>query len=130
MRIPSTSRQRASSRLTRIPDIDLEKVVGGGAGPGAPQIIFPPYPPFPQRSIPAPMPAPRSPWSFEIGSRAGTNQTPQHKISLNFDNGKFFAGGTVYTPAVPTIPPVPSINGSMVGGSQTIEWGAGAKIQW
>jgi hypothetical protein len=123
------------TQLARIADRDLGAVVGGmfgqpmgsrSAGPVPPPIKFPPLPPIPQQaSFRVAMPPPPSPFSVSTFSTGGTGQSPQHVISASFDNGRMFANGTVFTPAVPAIPPLPSITGNATPALQTHQVNAG-----
>jgi hypothetical protein len=128
------------TQLARIADRDLGAVVGGmfgqpmgsrSAGPVPPPIKFPPLPPIPQQaSFRVAMPPPPSPFSVSTFTTGGTGQSPQHMVHASFDNGRVFANTTVFTPAVPAIPPLPSITGNATPALQTHQSNVGFRFNF
>lgn len=134
----SQTRSLKSSQLAPIADGDLRAVMGGmfpkpvmgPPAPAAPPIIFPPLPAIAPTSFRVPLPAAPSPFSVSTFSSGGTGQTPQHAIGASFNNGKVFANVQVMTPAVPAIPPMPTINGTSSPALQTHSVNAGIKFKF
>jgi len=100
--------------VSRIPDSDLETVVGGMNGPYPQQLTFPPLPSVPQRSFTLPMPS-SSPFKISTAHSGGTNRTSNHSINAAYDGPKLSANIQAVHPAPPAMaPPLPGpLNGNM-----------------
>lgn len=128
-----TNRTRQSGELARINDNHLAGVMGGMFRPDRLQIpgLKPvTLPAVPDTSFKVALPPPPKPWAISTSHTGGSNSTPQHVISAGFDNGKVFAHGTVFTPAVPAIPPMPKIDGTSTPALQTHSYGVGGRLRF
>ena len=114
-------------RPTPILDADLSAVVGGLYRQPT-TINFPPLPSIPQRSLTVPLTTP-SPLSVSTLSSGGTGQSPIHVISGSYNGPNVFASATLITPSVPSIPPMPSVNGTFTAPLQTLQVNAGFRFR-